>query len=137
VTGDQVTDQVTGGQGERRRGPVVHVEPVGADLELASGETIIEAAWRLGYHWPTVCHGQATCLVCHVEVLSGAEHLAPAEGEERDAIEYGLPSAHRRDLTRFRLACRARATGDVTVRKNGVRRGQSASSSPSARIVRQ
>ncbi|OHV30936.1 ferredoxin [Pseudofrankia sp. EUN1h] len=100
----------------------MHVDPVGADLELEPGETIIEAAWRLGYHWPTTCYGQATCTVCHLEVLAGDEHLTPADEEERHALENRLPGADRRDLARLRLACRARATGDVTVRKKGVRR---------------
>ena len=76
---------------ERERGPIVHVEPIGVDLELAPGETIIEAAWRYGYHWPTVCYGQAECTVCHVEVQSGAEHLTPVDDEERDALEHRLP----------------------------------------------
>ncbi|SQE00490.1 MULTISPECIES: 2Fe-2S iron-sulfur cluster-binding protein [unclassified Parafrankia] len=109
------------GSGRPRR-PLVRVEPIGADLTPEPGETIIEAAWRLGYHWPTVCHGQATCTVCHFEVLSGVEHLTPADGEETDALENRLPGARRRDLTHLRLACRACATGDVAVRKKGVRR---------------
>lgn len=100
---------------------MVHVEPSGCDLELEPGETIIEAAWRLGYHWPTVCFGQATCTVCHVEVLSGEDNLTPASDEEQDAIQHRLPGAHRRDLTQLRLACRTGATGDASVRKNGVR----------------
>ena len=106
---------------ERERGPVVHVERIGIDLELRPGETIIEAAWRYGYRWPTVCYGQADCTMCHVEVQSGAEHLSPVEDEEREALEQRLPGARRRDLSRIRLACRAQATGDVTVRKSGVR----------------
>jgi 2Fe-2S ferredoxin len=104
------------------RGPVVRVEPVGAELELRRGETIIEAAWRLGYHWPTTCHGQATCTVCHVEVLAGAEHLVPPDDEEREALRARLPAGPRRHLADIRLACRARATGDVTVRRKGVLR---------------
>ena len=106
---------------EQLRGPVVHVEPIGIDLELQPGETIIEAAWRHGYRWPTACYGQAECTLCHVEVLSGEEHLTPVDDEERDALEQRLPGAGRRDLTRIRLACRAQATGDVTVHKRGVR----------------
>ncbi|OHV74366.1 ferredoxin [Pseudofrankia sp. BMG5.36] len=102
----------------------MRVDPLGADLPLDPGETIIEAAWRLGYYWPTTCHGQATCTVCHVEVLSGAEHLTPADDEEQEALEHRLPGARRRDLSRVGLACRARATGDVTVLKKGVRRIQ-------------
>ena len=105
---------------EPGRGAVVHVEPIGIDLELYPGETIIEAAWRNGYDWPTVCFGQASCTECHVEVLAGVEHLTPVGAEERDALEHRLPGAGSRDLTRIRLACRASATGDVTVRKDGV-----------------
>nr|BFE38092.1 hypothetical protein GCM10010200_103430 [Actinomadura rugatobispora] len=98
----------------------MHVDPIGADLEPLPGETIIEAAWRLGYRWPTACHGQATCAACHIEVISGTEHLTPPDEEERATIEDRLP--RRQDPTRFRLACRAQATGNVTVRKTGVRR---------------
>lgn len=101
--------------------PVVHVEPSGADIEVQPGETIIEAAWRLGYHWPTVCYGQATCTSCHVEVLSGGEHLSAIGEEERDALANRLSGSARRDITRVRLACRAQVTGDVTVRRPGVR----------------
>ena len=87
---------------ERERRPIVHVEPIGIDLELQPGETIIEAAWRYGYSWPTVCYGQAECTLCHVEVLSGDEHLTPVDDEEREVLEQRLPGAGRRDLTRIR-----------------------------------
>ncbi|CAI7976581.1 Ferredoxin [Frankia sp. Hr75.2] len=126
---------MTAERSARPRGPVVRIDPVGADLELEPGETIIEAAWRLGYHWPTVCHGQATCTVCHLEVLGGIEHLTPPDDDEQDALEHRLPGAHRRDLTRLRLACRAQATGDVTVRKNGVRRRRPVPTGPFPHVV--
>lgn len=100
----------------------MHVEPIGDDLELEPGETIIEAAWRLGYYWPTVCYGQAHCTLCAVEVLSGEENLTPVEGDEDDALRHRLVDASRRDPSRVRLACRARPSGHVTVRKEGVRR---------------
>jgi 2Fe-2S ferredoxin len=101
---------------------VVHVEPLGADLELEAGETIIEAAWRLGYYWPTVCYGQAQCTLCHIEVLQGEENLSPLGDEERQTLVHRLGRGGRRDITRLRLACRAQADGGVTVRKEGVRR---------------
>jgi 2Fe-2S ferredoxin len=99
----------------------VRIEPLGVDIGLELGETIIEAAWRLGYHWPTVCYGQATCTMCHIEVVSGAEHLSPIDDDERDALDHRLARSSHRDLTVVRLACRAMATGDVTVRRIGVR----------------
>ncbi|MCK9900519.1 (2Fe-2S)-binding protein [Frankia sp. Cpl3] len=114
---------MTDRNGERQQVVVVvRVEPVGADLQVAPGETIIEAAWRHGYHWPTTCHGQATCTICRVEVLSGTEHLTPVGADEQDVLANRLPGAARLDLTRVRLACRAGATGRVTVLKKGVRR---------------
>jgi 2Fe-2S ferredoxin len=99
---------------------VVRVEPLGADIEPEPGETIIEAAWRLGYRWPTVCYGQATCTACHVEVVAGEQYLSPMEDDERDAIEHRLALGRNRDRSLVRLACRARATGTVTVRRTGV-----------------
>ena len=47
-------------------GPVVRVEPIGVTFRLAEGETLIQAAWRQGYDWPTVCGGRAECTACHV-----------------------------------------------------------------------
>ncbi|EFC80759.1 2Fe-2S iron-sulfur cluster-binding protein [Parafrankia sp. EUN1f] len=126
----------------RPRGPVVRVEPSGVELEVEPGETIIEAAWRLGYRWPTICHGQGTCTVCRLEVVRGAEHLVPPGAEEVGALEPLLSGGPRRDLTgvtaaagaagaagvtgvgNLRLACRARVTGDAVVRRKGVRRVQ-------------
>ncbi|CUU58962.1 2Fe-2S iron-sulfur cluster binding domain-containing protein [Parafrankia irregularis] len=71
----------------RPGGPVVRVEPLGVELTVESGETIIEAAWRLGYHWPTTCHGQGACTVCRLEVVRGAEHLVAPDAEEVGALE--------------------------------------------------
>jgi 2Fe-2S ferredoxin len=101
---------------------VVRVEPLGVEFEPEPGETIIESAWRLGYHWPTVCYGQATCTMCHVEILAGEEYFSPIGDEERDALEHRLARGGHRDLTLVRLACRATVAGDVTIRSNGVRR---------------
>ncbi len=46
---------------------VVRVEPLGVSIEVARGETLMAAAERQGYRWPTVCHGQALCTVCFIE----------------------------------------------------------------------
>ncbi|KPM57606.1 ferredoxin [Frankia sp. CcI49] len=126
----------------------MRVEPLGAELTVEPGETVIEAAWRLGYHWPTTCHGQGTCTVCRLEVVRGAEHLVPPDDAECGALEPllsgGLPRGLQGvagiegaaapadvvdapDLTgvgNLRLACRVRVTGDVVVRRRGVHRVQ-------------
>ena len=46
----------------------VHIEPSGVQLDVHRGEPLMRAAERLGYHWPTMCHGQAACTVCWIEV---------------------------------------------------------------------
>jgi 2Fe-2S ferredoxin len=97
----------------------VHVEPAGIDIEVGDGESVMHAAERQGYRWPTVCHGQAICTTCFVEVVAGAEHLDPPHAVERAALAQS-PLTHLVGGD-VRLACQARVTGPVTVRKRGVR----------------
>ena len=99
--------------------PVVRVEPLGVDIEVQPGEPLANAAWRLGYRWPTRCWGQADCMVCRVRVVAGEEHTVAAEDEEIDALRRRLDVAIERD--RVRLGCRLRISGDgVIVEKDGV-----------------
>ena len=98
----------------------VHVEPAGVDLVVDDDETVMHAAERQGYRWPTVCHGQAVCTTCFVEILSGSEHLVAAAPLERHALD-NSPVIELAAGREVRLACQARVTGDVVVRKRGVR----------------
>lgn len=98
---------------------IVRVEPLGVDLDLEPGESVIEGAWRLGYRWPTTCWGQAECMLCRVDVVSGEEQTEPPGAEEELALRTRLPASARRPG--LRLACRLRIHGDgVVVRKAGV-----------------
>jgi 2Fe-2S ferredoxin len=98
--------------------PRVTVEPDCIALSVEPGETLIEAAWRLGYVWPTTCFGRAECTACHVEIIDGAEHASPVEGDEAAAL--AVLGTRRQSL---RLACRVRFSADAVVRKRGVRAG--------------
>jgi 2Fe-2S ferredoxin len=102
-----------------RRLPIVRVEPRGIDIEAEEGETIMAAALRAGYHWPTVCNGQGTCRVCRVEVVSRSENLREPSRFEIESLQ-GLPPKTL-DHGEPRLACQAQVQGDVVVRKHGVR----------------
>jgi len=99
----------------------VRVEPAGVDIAVGDGETVMHAAEREGYRWPTVCHGQAVCTTCFFEVIGGADNLDPAGEVERAALATSparlVPREHE-----IRLACQVRLQGDVIVRKLGVRR---------------
>lgn len=97
----------------------VRVEPAGVVLAVTEGETIMDAAARSGYHWPTLCHGDATCSICWMEVTAGAQHLSDIGASESETVDTLL--ARRGPAGRIRLACQARVSGEVTVRKNGVR----------------
>ena len=98
----------------------VHVLPIDIDLALGADETVIEAAWRSGYYWPTVCGGRAECTACHLFVEAGAEHLLPPESAEQTVLA-ALLAKLKPDVP-VRLACRLRVSGPVTVRKKSVRR---------------
>jgi len=100
----------------------VRVQPIGADIEVRPGETLIEAAWREGYDWPTSCYGQAQCMVCRVRVIDGAENLSDMSKEEVDALRMNNLDG----IDGVRLACLLEVHGPATVEKDGVRRDDDA-----------
>jgi 2Fe-2S ferredoxin len=112
-----------------QRVSVVRVEPAGVEFEVKTGESVIQAAWRAGYQWPTTCWAQAECGVCAMEIVEGVELLDPVARLEADRIR-SLP---RRGGGTRRLACQTRVVGAgrVTVRKPGVRE-RAADGSPPA-----
>ena len=100
---------------------MIQVEPSGATFDIRAEETIIQAAWRNGYSWPTICNGRGTCRTCVFVTLEGEDNLSsiePWEGAGLQAIADSLPDSGRG----WRLACQARACGDVRLRKIGVRK---------------
>lgn len=101
--------------------PVVRVEPLGVEIEVHAGETLIDAAWREGYYWPTVCYGQAECMSCNVLVLEGAGNLSDVGADEDHALRSRLRAGGQRNIDNRRLACQVEVHGPATVEKPGVR----------------
>jgi 2Fe-2S ferredoxin len=97
------------------------IEPMGLELAVESGETLIEAAWRCGYYWPTVCYGQAQCTACVVKVTAGVDQLVDVADDEMAALKT-LPPLRLPDAVVRRLACRLQFEGSITVEKRGVQR---------------
>lgn len=97
----------------------VRVEPSGIQFDAEEGETIMAAAIRHGYRWPTVCGGEGQCRACFVVVLDGMENLEPVGRREKDGIRVLAESGE--DPARVRLACQAKPTGTVMVHRHGVR----------------
>ncbi len=88
----------------------VTFEPGGVTVECADGTSLFEAGARAaGVTIETACVGKGTCGLCRVKIIAGAESLSPYTEEE----ERHLGNLYH--LTRVRLSCRTRVTGEVTV----------------------
>lgn len=115
------------------RSHAVTVEPAGLVVEVREDETLMGAAARCGYRWPSVCGGHAECRACHVFVPAGDPNLRPPGPVEAESLAGARGYLGRPDV---RLACQLRVLGPVTVRKRGWfpdGRGATASLPPSGR----
>jgi ferredoxin len=91
--------------------PRVTYEPLGVTVDCNEGESIFACARRHNVPIPTACVGKATCGLCRVKIVSGAEHLTPLD---RDEVKH-LGNTY--FITKLRLSCRALVSGgDVSVR---------------------
>jgi ferredoxin, 2Fe-2S len=99
--------------------PTVRVEPLGAEIQVREGERLMAAAERLGYRWPTLCHGQAECTACWIEVedVEAFEPPAPLEVNGLRLFEGRSFYAGKN----IRLACQARPLRNTVVTKRGVK----------------
>jgi ferredoxin, 2Fe-2S len=89
-------------------------------MEVARGETLMHAAERLGYRWPTMCHGHATCTLCFIEVDDHPDAFEPPERLELEGLKLFAGRTFY-EGRRLRLACQARPVADTVVTKRGVR----------------
>lgn len=97
--------------------PTVRVLPLEVDVEVAEGESLMAAARRQGYHWPTVCGGNCECGTCWVLVEAGAEHCSPVGRAEQETLARGIKA----NEPRARLGCQLKVEGRVLVYRRGVR----------------
>jgi ferredoxin len=88
----------------------VTFQPGDVTVEIPDGTTLFEAgAAAAGVTIETACVGKGTCGLCRVKILAGADALSPYTEEE----ERHLGNLYH--LTRVRLSCRTRVSGEVTV----------------------
>ena len=99
----------------------MRVEPVGCEITVRRGESLIKAAWRAGYSWPTLCYGMARCTACQCEVLDGVHLLSERTEAEMQLLRDLQRRVRRTGPRRIRLACQVEICGDVIVRKPGVK----------------
>lgn len=89
--------------------PSVTFEPSHVTLSGEVGESVFELGRRHGVPIQTACVGRATCGLCRVRVISGEESLSPLNDKERQHL------GNVYFLTKERLSCQARLTGDAPV----------------------
>jgi ferredoxin, 2Fe-2S len=99
---------------------VVTVRPSGIELDVRNGETVAEAAWRLGYRWPTKCWGQAECMACFAKVVDGERSAVPAAAFELDQMRLFMTANMQSNLVRLGCQLTVRGPG-LVLEKNGVR----------------
>lgn len=95
-----------------RLGPVprVTIEPLGVTLDCNDGESVFACARRHNVFIPTACAGKATCGLCRVKMIAGEANVAPINRDEQKHL------GNTYFITRLRLSCQLKPTGDVTVR---------------------
>ncbi|MCL2717011.1 MAG: 2Fe-2S iron-sulfur cluster binding domain-containing protein [Alphaproteobacteria bacterium] len=81
------------------------IEPIGEEIEVAEGQTILDAALRAGIYLPHAC-GHGLCGTCKTKVLDG-------EIDHGAASSFALMDFERDEG--FVLACTATLKGDVTI----------------------
>ncbi|KAA9325302.1 (2Fe-2S)-binding protein [Hymenobacter busanensis] len=83
----------------------------GAPIPVQAGQTLLQALHAAGHDWMHACGARGRCTTCRLDVLGGAESLAPPTAAEQRYHERG-----RLALT-ARLTCQAQLpSGDVVGR---------------------
>ena len=78
-------------------------------VEVLAGSTLFEAGAKVTAGIDTACVGKGTCGLCRVKIVAGSEHLNAFTEEERKHL------GNVYHITKVRLACRSKLTGDITI----------------------
>ncbi|WP_240008553.1 2Fe-2S iron-sulfur cluster-binding protein, partial [Pseudaquidulcibacter saccharophilus] len=81
------------------------IEPLGEEIEVEEGQTVLDAALRAGIYLPHAC-GHGLCGTCKVDVLDG-------EVDHGAASPFALMDFERDEGKT--LACECRLQSDVTI----------------------
>jgi uncharacterized 2Fe-2S/4Fe-4S cluster protein (DUF4445 family) len=86
----------------------VEFEPLGKAAACPAGESLMDAARRVGLEITSICGGKGTCHRCRVQIVSG--RASPPTPDEAQAL------GPRQLAEGFRLACQTRPLTDCRVR---------------------
>ena len=85
----------------------IDLEPIGRRVDIAAGQTLLDAARAAGIEMVAVCGGEGWCYTCLVRPLTGS--VSAITAAERDGISADELAAG------FRLACQTIPLTDVKV----------------------
>lgn len=91
--------------------PKITYLPDNITVEVAPGQTVLEAALAHGIWLDHACGGFCACSSCHVHVEAGMAHTSEQEDPEADQVELAQGAS-----LKSRLACQTKVFGDVVVR---------------------
>ena len=80
------------------------------EVEIEPGQTILEAAKKIGAPEGDRCGGVCACSTCHVYVTKGFDTLSEIEDEEFDILDKAFDVR-----STSRLGCQAKVEGDIEV----------------------
>jgi ferredoxin len=89
--------------------PRVTFEPFHLTVDCNDGENVFACAGRHRIPIPTACAGKATCGLCRVKLVAGEQNVAPINRDEQKHL------GNTYFITKLRLACQLRPTGDISV----------------------
>jgi 2Fe-2S ferredoxin len=84
------------------------------EVEIGEGQTILEAAKKIGAPEGDRCGGVCACSTCHVYVVKGFDTLSEIEDEEFDILDKAFDVR-----ATSRLGCQAKVHGDIEVEISG------------------
>jgi ferredoxin len=82
---------------------------MGVEDDARDGESVFDVGKRLGVVIETACVGKGTCGLCRVRIVEGESNLSPYS----EIDEKHLGNVYH--LTKVRLSCQAKVSGDVVV----------------------
>jgi 2Fe-2S ferredoxin len=94
--------------------PVVRFIREKLEVTVPQGETILQAAKRIGAPEGDRCGGVCACSTCHVYVTKGFDNLSDIEDEEFDILDKAFDVR-----STSRLGCQAKINGDIEVEISG------------------
>jgi ferredoxin len=100
--------------------PRVSLSDTNQTLEVTYGETVYQCLLDCGVELPHGCL-VGSCGACRIEILAGKENLNKADFIEKNTIEslkeeFQIKRNEDFSQREIRLACRAKLTGDLSIR---------------------